>query len=108
MYMINLLGFSKTKPKGIKVTIEYCPKNITLPYKVKKLINQASVQVPSSDKCKSKKDPFNFTEKTVRVGEFLNEFQVQHLVDQARSHKNEFESIEIVERESSGPELLID
>ena len=106
--MINLLGLNKSKPKGIKVTIEYCPKNITLPYKVKKLITQASVQVPSVDKPQSKKDPFNFAEKTVRVGEFLNEFQVQHLVDQARSNKNEFESIEIVERESSGPELLID
>ena len=106
--MINLLGLNKSKPKGIKVTIEYCPKNITLPYKVKKLINQASVQVPSVDKPQSKKAPFNFAEKTVRVGEFLNEFQVQHLVDQARSNKNEIESIEIVERESSGPELLID
>ena len=106
--MINLLGFSKPKPKGIKVTIEYCPKNVTLPYKVKKLINQASVKVPSIDREASKKDPFGFSEKTVRVGEFLNEHQVQHLVDQARDHKNEFESIEIVEREASGPELLLD
>ena len=44
----------------------------------------------------------------MRVGEFLNEHQVQHLVDKARENTNEFESIEIVERESSGPELLID
>ena len=106
--MMNLLGFSKPKPKGIKVTIEYCPKNVTLPYKVKKLINQASVKVPSIDREASKKDPFGFSEKTVRVGEFLNEHQVQHLVDQARDNKNEFESIEIVEREASGPELLLD
>ena len=106
--MINLLGFSKPKPKGIKVTIEYCPKNITLPYKVKKLINQASLQVPNAKRTPEQKDPFGFSEKTVRVGEFLNEYQVQHLVDQARDNKNEFESIEIVERESSGPEMLID
>lgn len=106
--MINLLGFSKSKPKGIKVTIEYCPKNVTLPYKVKKLINQASLKVPDVKTEPSKKDPFNFNEKVVRVGEFLNEHQVQHLVDQARCNNNEFESIEIVERESSGPELLID
>lgn len=106
--MINLLGFGKNKPKGIRVTIEYCPKNVTLPYKVKKLINQASLQVPSSKVDDSKKDPFNFAEKTVRVGEFLNEHQVQHLVDKARENTNEFESIEIVERESSGPEILID
>ena len=106
--MINLLGFSKPKPKGIKVTIEYCPKNVTLPYKVKKLINQASLQVPNAKRTSDKKDPFGFSEKTVRVGEFLNEYQVQHLVDQARDNKNEFESIEIVERESSGPELLLD
>ena len=106
--MINLLGFSKPKPKGIKVTIEYCPKNVTLPYKVKKLINQASVKVPSINREESKKDPFGFSEKTVRVGEFLNVHQVQHLVDQARDNNNEFESIEIVEREASGPEMLID
>ena len=34
--MINLLGLGRNKPKGVKVTIEYCPKNITL-YKIKRL-----------------------------------------------------------------------
>jgi len=105
--MINLLGLSKPKAKGIKVTIEYCPKNVTLPYKVKKLINEASLKVPGASKA-DKKDPFGFNEKVVRVGEFLNEQQVQHLVEKARSTKSNFESIEIVERESSGSELLMD
>jgi hypothetical protein len=107
--MINLFGLSRPKPKGIKVTIEYCPKNITLPYKVKKLINESSLKIPSNPvKNSSKSDPFNFSEKVVRVGEFLNEQQVQHLVDKARSLKSEFDSIEIVERESTGPEMLLD
>ncbi len=106
--MINLLGLSKPKPKGIKVTIEYCPKNITLPYKVKKLINEASLKVPDETSNPSAKDPFGFSDKVVRVGEFLNEQQVQHLVEKARSYKSEFDSIEIVEKESSGPELLLD
>ena len=57
--MISLLGLAKPK-KGVKVTIEYCPKNITLPYKVKKLINKASLNVPEN---KNNKDPFGFTEK---------------------------------------------
>jgi hypothetical protein len=108
--MINLLGLGKAKAKGIKVTIEYCPKNITLPYKVKKLINEASLTVPRSSSFKPDDsiDPFGFSEKTVRVGEFLNEQQVQHLVEKARNHNSGFDSIEIVERESSGPEILID
>ena len=104
--MLNLLGLSKPKAKGIKVTIEYCPRNVTLPYKVKKLINEASLKVPGASK--ADKDPFGFNEKVVRVGEFLNEQQVQHLVEKARSQTSEFESIEIVERESSGPEILLD
>ncbi len=109
IHMINLFGLSRPKPKGIKVTIEYCPKNITLPYKVKKLINESSLKIPSNPvKNSSKSDPFNFSEKVVRVGEFLNEQQVQHLVDKARSLKSEFDSIEIVERESTGPEMLLD
>ena len=104
--MINLLGFGKGR-KGVKVTIEYCPKSITLPYKVKKLINKASLSVPEK---KDNKDPFGFTEKTVRVGEFLNEHQVQHLVEKAQSAKSEFDSIEIVEGGASsiGEELLLD
>jgi hypothetical protein len=105
--MLNLLGLSKPKAKGIKVTIEYCPKNITLPYKVKKLINEASLKVPGTSKADAH-DPFGFNEKIVRVGEFLNEQQVQHLVEKAQSSSNNFDSIEIVERESSGPELLMD
>ena len=105
--MLNLLGLSKPKAKGIKVTIEYCPKNITLPYKVKKLINEASLKVPSTSKADAQ-DPFGFNEKVVRVGEFLNEQQVQHLVEKAQSTSSNFDSIEIVERESSGPELLMD
>jgi hypothetical protein len=104
--MISLLGLAKPK-KGVKVTIEYCPKNITLPYKVKKLINKASLNVPEN---KNNKDPFGFTEKTVRVGEFLNEHQVQHLVEKAQSSKSEFDSIEIVEGNTTtiGDELLLD
>ena len=105
--MLNLLGLSKPKAKGIKVTIEYCPKNITLPYKVKKLINEASLKVPGTSKADAQ-DPFGFNEKVVRVGEFLNEQQVQHLVEKAQSSSDNFDSIEIVERESSGPELLMD
>ena len=105
--MLNLLGLSKPKNKGIKVTIEYCPKNITLPYKVKKLINEASLKVPGTSKADAQ-DPFGFNEKVVRVGEFLNEQQVQHLVEKAQSTSSNFDSIEIVERESSGPELLMD
>ena len=104
--MINLLGLSKP-PKGIRVTIEYCPKNITLPYKVKKLINEASLKVPSANDT-GKKDPFGFNEKVVRVGEFLDEKQVQHLVDKARSNRSEFESIEIIEGASSGSDILTD
>lgn len=105
--MLNLLGLSKPKSKGIKVTIEYCPKNITLPYKIKKLINEASLKVPGSSK-EVAKDPFGFNEKVVRVGEFLNEQQVQHLVEKTRSASSNFDSIEIIEQESIKPELLLD
>ena len=107
--MINLFGLTRPKSKGIRVTIEYCPKNITLPYKVKKLINEASLKIPSNPvENSTKSDPFHFSEKVVRVGEFLNEKQVKHLVDKARSLTSEFDSIEIVEREASGPEMLLD
>ena len=78
-----------------------------MPYKVKKLINEASLKVPGASKVDAQ-DPFGFNEKIVRVGEFLNEQQVQHLVEKAQSSSNNFDSIEIVERESSGPELLMD
>ena len=102
--MINLLGLGK-KTKDVKVTIEYCPKNITLPYKVKKLINQASLKVPNSNK-----DPFGFNDKEVHVGEFLNESQLQHLVNQAREGKGDLSTVEIVEGSSHsiGEELLLD
>jgi hypothetical protein len=105
--MLNLLGLSKPKSKGVKVTIEYCPKNVTLPYKVKKLINEASLKVPSASNT-TNQDPFGFNEKIVRVGEFLNEQQVQHLVEKAQSSSNNFDSIEIIEQESIKPELLMD
>jgi hypothetical protein len=107
--MINLLGLSRPQ-KGTKITIEYCPQKITMPYKVKKLINKASLTVPTNqtNKPKCKQDPFGFTEKVVRVGEFLNEYQVQHLVDQAHSSKSGFDSIEIVEGAVIGPDLLQD
>jgi hypothetical protein len=107
--MLNLLGLSSDKPKRIKITIEYCPKNITLPYKLKKLINESSLKVPRSTACEND-DPFGFTEKVVRVGEFLNEQQVEHLVRKTRSKKSEFESVEIIEGINStlSDELLLD
>ena len=102
--MMNILGLGK-KIKDVKVTIEYCPKNITLPYKVKKLINQASLKVPMNAD-----DPFGFNDKEVHVGEFLNEKQLQHLVDQAREGKGDLSTVEIVEgsNHSIGEELLLD
>lgn len=102
--MINLLGLGKNRPKGVKVTIEYCPKNVTLPYKIKKIINEASIVIPE----KSLDDPFGFTDKEVRVGEFLNELQVKHLVQQTRNYQNNYETVEIVERDSNDLDLLND
>ena len=102
--MINLLGLGRNKPKGVKVTIEYCPKNITLPYKIKKIINEASIVIPE----KSSDDPFGFTDKEVRVGEFLNELQVRHLVNQTRNYQNNYETVEIIERDSNDLDLLTD
>lgn len=99
--MMSLLGLGRNK-REVKVTIEYCPKNVTLPYKVKKLINQASVKVPTESG-----DPFGFRDKEIRVGEFLNEKQLEHLVKLARDGKNELDTIEIVEG-SSQADLLLD
>jgi len=98
---MSLLGLGKQK-REVKVTIEYCPRNITLPYKVKKLINQASVKVPTEAG-----DPFGFTDKEIRVGECLNEKQLKHLVKLARDNKSDLDTIEIVEG-SSHPDLLLD
>ena len=99
--MMSLLGLGRNK-REVKVTIEYCPKNVTLPYKVKKLINQASVKVPTEPD-----DPFGFKDKEIRVGEFLNEKQLEHLVKTARDNKSDLDTIEIVEG-SSQTELLVD
>ena len=99
--MMSLLGLGRNK-REVKVTIEYCPKNVTLPYKVKKLINQASVKVPTESD-----DPFGFRDKEIPVGEFLNEKQLEHLVKLARDGKNELDTIEIVEG-SSQADLLLD
>lgn len=101
--MLNLLGFGKKDRKGIRVTIEYCPKSVTLPYKVKKLINKSSISVPSN-----KKDSFGFTDKTIRVGEFLNETQLEHLIDSSKHFSSEIDEIEIVESTSVKSELLLD
>ncbi len=98
---MSLLGLGKSK-RDVRVTIEYCPKNVTLPYKVKKLINRASINVPAEDA-----DPFGFKDKKIRVGECLNEKQLEHLVDIARLGKSELDTIEIVEG-SSQQDLLID
>ena len=100
---MSLLGLLKTK-KDAKITIEYCPRNITLPYKVKKLINRASIIVPSDG---ASDDPFGFEDKKVRVGECLNEKQLEHLVKLAQSHKSDLGTVEIVEG-SSQAELLTD
>ena len=71
--MFNILGLGRSK--DVKVTIEYCPRSVTLPYKVK-LINQSSLKVPTNAK-----DPFGFADKDIHVGEFLTKSQLQHLVD---------------------------
>ena len=99
--MMSLLGLGRKK-KDVKVTIEYCPKNVTLPYKVKKLINQASVKVPTDAN-----DPFGFNDKEIRVGECLNERQLEHLVKLARDGKSDLDTIEIVEGSTSA-DLLLD
>jgi hypothetical protein len=99
--MMSLLGLGRKK-KNVTVTIEYCPKNVTLPYKVKKLINQASVKVPTESD-----DPFGFKDKEIRVGEYLNEKQLEHLVKLARDGKSDLDTIEIVEGSSSA-DLLLD
>lgn len=104
--MINLLGLGKNKPKGVKVTIEYCPRKVTLPYKIKKIINEASLKIPVDDQ--SSIDPFGFSETEVRVGEFLNELQVKYLVKLTRNYQNNYESVEIVEQDSSQSENLND
>jgi len=101
--MFNLLGIGKRSSKDVKVTIEYCPRSITLPYKVKKLINQSSLKVPNNPS-----DPFSFNEKNVHVGEFLNEKQLQHLVDMARNGKNDLNTVEIIEGSSVKEDLLLD
>lgn len=101
--MINLLGLGKHKPKGVKVTIEYCPRSVTLPYKIKKIINEASVTIPEE----SSGDPFGFTDKEVRVGEFLNELQVKYLVSQTRNYQNNYETVEIIESDYSSGDSLI-
>lgn len=112
--MINLLGLGKTKLKRVKVTIEYCPKNVTMPYKVKKLINESSLTVPmcnNKSMCNNKQtDPFGFEDKIIRVGEFLNEKQVEHLVMKAKSSKSELDSVEIIEGSASSraEDLLLD
>ena len=100
---MSILGFGRDKPKSVKVTIEYCPKSVTLPYKVKKLINQASLKVPTEEG-----DPFGFKDKEVHVGEFLNEKQLKHLVKLARNGKGDLESVEIVEGSASDQNLLLD
>ena len=99
--MMSLLGLGRNK-REVKVTIEYCPRNVTLPYKVKKLINQASVKVPTETD-----DPFGFKDKEIRVGECLNEKQLEHLVKLARDNKSDLDTIEIVEGTSQA-ELLVD
>ena len=101
--MLNLLGLGKSNRKGVKVTIEYCPKSVTLPYKVKKLINQASLSVPTN-----KKDSFGFTDKKIRVGEFLNETQLEILIDQSKQADAEIDEIEIIESSSISSDLLLD
>ena len=99
--MMNILGFGK-KAKDVKVTIEYCPKSVTLPYKVKKLINQSSLRVPTDPN-----DPMGFMDKEIHVGEYMNEKQLKHLVQTAREGKGELNTVEIVEA-SSADELLHD
>jgi hypothetical protein len=103
--MLNLLGLGNRNRnrKGVKVTIEYCPRSITLPYKVKKLINQASINVPTN-----RKDSFGFTNKKIRVGEFINETQLEILIDQSKQVNAEIDEIEIIESSSLSSDLLLD
>jgi hypothetical protein len=101
--MLNLLGLGRGNRKGVRVTIEYCPKSVTLPYKVKKLINQASINIPTN-----KKDSFGFTDKKIRVGEFLNETQLEILIDQSKQVNAEIDEIEIIESSSLSSDLLLD
>ena len=54
------------------------------------------------------KDPFGFADKDVHVGEFLNEKQLQHLVDMARNGKNDLNTVEIIEGSSVKEDLLLD
>ena len=102
--MMNLFGLNKAPSShGVKVTIEYCPKNITMPYKIKRLVNQAFLQVPCAN---PNNDPFGFSDEKRRVGEFLNEIQLEYLVDSTKYKKSGLEIIEIVESESSLGNLL--
>jgi len=99
---MNILGFGK-KAKDVKVTIEYCPKNVTLPYKVKRLINQASLTISGTTN-----DAFGFTEKKVRVGEFLNEKQLEQLISISNEQNSGINEIEIIESSSLPSDLLFD
>ena len=101
--MLNILGFGKEDRKGIKVTIEYCPKNVTLPYKVKRLINQASLTIPGTTS-----DSFGFTEKKVRVGECINEKQLEQLISTSNDQSSDIDEIEIIESSSLPTDLLLD
>lgn len=101
--MLNLLGLRKNGKKNVKVTIEYCPKSVTLPYKIKKLINQASLDVPTV-----KKDAFGFTDKKIRVGEYLNETQLESLINKSKGLNSEIDEIEIIESSSLSSDLLLD
>ena len=101
--MLNLLGFGKDDRKAIKVTIEYCPKNVTLPYKVKRLINQASLTIPGTTN-----DSFGFTEKKVRVGECINEKQLEQLISTSNEQNSDIDEIEIIESNANSSELLLD
>ena len=85
-----------------KRQIEYCPKSVTLPYKVKKLINQSSLSVPTDSS-----DPIGFLDKEIHVGEYLNEKQLEHLVKTARSGKGDLSTVEIVEGTATS-DLLLD
>ena len=101
--MLNLLGFGKDDRKAIKVTIEYCPKNVTLPYKVKRLINQASLTIPGTTN-----DSFGFTEKKVRGGECINEKQLEQLISTSNEQNSDIDEIEIIESNANSSELLLD
>lgn len=101
--MLNILGFGKEDRKAIKVTIEYCPKNVTLPYKVKRLINQASLIIPGTTN-----DSFGFTEKKVRVGECINEKQLEQLISTSNEQSSDIDEIEIIESSSLPTDLLLD